>query len=358
MSVQVSYKKQFVLGIILLIIFAITVEGIIRIYDYSLPPCEWLDYDAFEDHQNTEQICIDVKKLEYEYFDTHKRVEPNQHFDTINVNNFGFRGPEITKIKSEEIYRIFIVGGSTAFGVGSTDEATISSFLQKKFDMLSLEQRIEVINAGVGGSFSYEENNLIKEYLLQFEPDLIIGYDGGNDARYRIINESTTYETDVSIGFFKLSDLKNYRTPFFLNTIMNSPISINLNEEHNEVIADNWERRWMEICELGNSNGFSTLVTVQPTILTIKKELSSDEKQFIKNNPIEKTTEIILESMSKSLPLLKQKCTQTEDLRGVFDDISGPIFFDDIHITDKGNKIIAEKIYEKSLAIVIKDIKK
>jgi len=139
---------------------------------------------------------------------------------------------------------------------------------------------------------------------------------------------------------------------------LSDPIWINHNEEYHEVIADNWERRWMEICELGNSNGFSTLVTVQPTILTTKKELSSDEAQFIKNIPAEETTKIILESMSKSLPLLKQKCTQTEDLRGVFDGFSEPLFFDDIHITDKGHKIIADKIYEIILPIVLEDISK
>jgi hypothetical protein len=118
------------------------------------------------------------------------------------------------------------------------------------------------------------------------------------------------------------------------------------------VIADNWKERWIEICELGNSNGFSTLVTVQPTILTVKKELSSDEAQFVKNNAIEETTKIILESMSKSLPLLEQKCTQTGDLRGIFDGFPEPIFFDDIHINDKGNEIIAEKLFELSFPIV------
>jgi lysophospholipase L1-like esterase len=290
--------------------------------------------------------------------DTHRRVEPNQHYDTININNFGFRGPEITKVNPEGVYRIFIVGGSTAFGIGSSDDATIGSFLQKEFDVLNLYQKIEVINAGVGGTFSYEENNLIKEYLLQFEPDLIIGYDGGNDANYRILEGTTTYKTDFSFGFFNLSDLKFYRTPFFLNDFLNDPISIDWNEENHKVIADNWTRRWMEICELGNSNGFSTLVTVQPTILTIKKELSSDEAQYVLNKPVEETHKIILESMSKSLSLLKQKCTQTEDLRGVFDGFSEPLFFDHIHVTDKGNKIIADKIYEKILPIILKDISK
>ena len=39
---------------------------------------------------------------------------------------------------------------------------------------------------------------------------------------------------------------------------------------------------------------------IQPTILTVKKELSSDEAQFVKNNAIEETTKIILESIFNS----------------------------------------------------------
>ncbi len=56
--------------------------------------------------------------------------------------------------------------------------------------------------------------------------------------------------------------------------------------------------------------------------------------------------------MSKSLPLLEQKCTQTGDLRGIFDGFPEPLFFDDIHTTDKGNEIIAEKLFELSFPIV------
>jgi len=355
MSVQVGYKKQFVLGILLLIVLALAVEGIIRVYEYSLPPCDWLHHDAFEDDKIAEQICRDMHELKYQFFDTYKWFESNQYYDTININNFGFRGQDITREKAPDTYRIFIVGGSTAFSAGATsDETTISGFLQKKFNESNLEQKIEVINAGVGGTFSYEENNLIKEYLLQFGPDLIIGYDGGNDARYKKIDESPVYKKNVSFGFFKISDLTIYRTPFFLNDILNNPYHefIKYSKEDYQVLSDNWKRRWIEICELGNSNGFSTLVTVQPTVLTTKKELSQDEAQFIKNKASEETTKIILESMSVSLPSMEQKCTNTGDLRGVFDDFEEPLFFDDVHVTDKGNEIIAEKLFELSFSIV------
>ena len=34
------------------------------------------------------------------------------------------------------------------------------------------------------------------------------------------------------------------------------------------------------------------------------------------------------------------------DLRGIFDDVSGPIYWDQGHISDTGNLILAEKFHE------------
>ena len=108
---------------------------------------------------------------------------PDQYFQTININSHGFRGAEFSQIKSDDTYRIFIVGGSTAFGTGSTsDSTTIPGFLQDKFDTNPLPKKIEVINAGISGLFSGTEVGLIKQQILDFEPDMLVIYDGWNDV--------------------------------------------------------------------------------------------------------------------------------------------------------------------------------
>ena len=45
MSVQVSYKKQFLFGIILLLIILIVVEGFAKIWWYELESCAFEDSD-------------------------------------------------------------------------------------------------------------------------------------------------------------------------------------------------------------------------------------------------------------------------------------------------------------------------
>ena len=46
------------------------------------------------------------------------------------------------------------------------------------------------------------------------------------------------------------------------------------------------------------------------------------------------------------------------DLRNAFDNMDIPIYFDGGHMTDIGNQIIAEKIYEEISSTIIDDVKK
>ena len=107
------------------------------------------------------------------------------NFEDISDNNsYGFRGQDFSAIKPSNTYRIFLVGGSTMWGSGSYSyETTIPGIFQKIFDKQKLETNVEVINAGFHGANSITELKLIKERLVDLQPDLIIIYDGWNDLR-------------------------------------------------------------------------------------------------------------------------------------------------------------------------------
>ena len=364
MSVQVSYKKQFALGFLLIIILIGVIEISVRVYETTLPECIWINSDVFENNQTSKKICQDLKKIQYQYLGNYLLLEPKQDDLTFTTSSHGFRGPEFEIEKEPGTYRIFIVGGSVVMGFGaSSDEATIAGFLQKSYDESDLNGKIEVINAGVSGAVVFEETDMIKEYLLQFEPDLIIGYDGGNDARNRSFDELPYFKNNQLFGIFKMSDLTIYRTPFVLNDFLNDFLSRSYhqtaddNSEINVMVAENWKNRWLDICELGNENGFGTIVTIQPTLVTSSKHLSNDESKYVKGTSWENTTKNILETMGDFLPEMNKSCTQTADLTNVFDSYSEPLYFDDIHVTDKGNKIVAESLFEISYPILKNKIK-
>ena len=43
---------------------------------------------------------------------------------------------------------------------------------------------------------------------------------------------------------------------------------------------------------------------------------------------------------------LQNDCYQVEDFRTVFDGVSEHIFYDEVHLSDRGNEIVSKKILE------------
>ena len=100
MSVQVSYKKQFILGIMLLVIILVVVEAIVNIWWYNVNVCAFEKSALFKnmDEEARRQLCIENFELQY----TVLGIEPNQRSESTNINSEGFRGPEITKEKPKD----------------------------------------------------------------------------------------------------------------------------------------------------------------------------------------------------------------------------------------------------------------
>ena len=135
MSVDISYKKQAGFFLISIIILLAVVEGSARAYEYLAQDCNLAEAETLAniDFFSKRQICYDQQNIVYSYTPVNSIV-PNQHFQTVNINNDGFRGPEIKSEKSTDDFRIIMIGGSTAFGAGLTnDDQTIPFELYKKF---------------------------------------------------------------------------------------------------------------------------------------------------------------------------------------------------------------------------------
>ena len=88
MSVQVSYKKQFVVFFLLTIVLFVVVEGIARIIETSDLPCGFINSPVFSDSDyfTKRSICLDATNIIYDETDVRK-ISPNQYFSTININS-------------------------------------------------------------------------------------------------------------------------------------------------------------------------------------------------------------------------------------------------------------------------------
>lgn len=310
MSVQVSYTKQLVLAIMLLVIMFVMIEVAAKIWWFNIENCAFEDSDVYADLPPSlkRQMCVESYQVQF----SPSRIEPNQNFQTININSFGFRGKEITLEKPEDTFRIFTVGGSTMLGTGSTsDVTTISGFLQQNFDSADLGINLEVINAGVSGAWSQTESNYIKNTLLQFDPDLFIIYDGWNDAA-------------------NLENTSDDKIP--------------------EKVSQ-WVNRWRDICDLGKQTGFATIITIQPMVGIGNKTLSKSEYEYslkLQQTKIPQRLDLFASALNDL-----DSCTATADLRRSFDGLDIPIYWDYGHMANAGNEIISQKMFEISLPIVM-----
>ena len=70
MSVQVSYKKQFIFGILLLVIILLVIEGFANIWWYEIKTCAFENNELFEnmDDKTKKQLCLENFDLKYTEF--------------------------------------------------------------------------------------------------------------------------------------------------------------------------------------------------------------------------------------------------------------------------------------------------
>ena len=104
-----------------------------------------------------------------------------------------------------------------------------------------------------------------------------------------------------------------------------------------------------------NKTLFKTVIVLQPIVGTGDKSLSKEEQRHFIHYDANQRNQYY-ELYSKALNELDSTCTMTFDLRGGFDSYSETIFFDDGHVGNKGNQIIAKQIYAKVLPIIKNNI--
>jgi len=316
MSVQVSYKKQIILGIILLIVLLIIIEVFANVWLYHIHRCDFEDNELFEDvdPKIIRKMCLESLGIdtsndnELTWIPGTRRNSYGIDESIVSLNSEGFRGPEFSKSKPENTFRIFTVGGSTTFGSGVLDDQTWSYYLQEMYDQIELEVEVEIINVGWPNKGSIQETEDIKKKWIHYEPDLFIVYDGLNDSAQQLVK--------------KLSDA--------------SPIK--------------WKERWTEICDMGNQNGFEVIITLQPSVNSGKKVLTDQELKHSQRRLSVNVATLYL-SYAEKLFELKDHCT-IADLRDLFNEVEGPIFFDAGHTGKRGHYITAEKMFELSFPFV------
>jgi len=139
----------------------------------------------------------DGKHLYQYVFDPYKNILPAPGFtDTrgIRHNSVGFRrSSEVSPEKPAGTYRVFLMGASTAYGVGG-----LWPHLQREFEVLDNSETIdayleglladslpgvgvEVVNAAITSTWTHHHLIYLNQRILRYDPDMVLFLDGFND---------------------------------------------------------------------------------------------------------------------------------------------------------------------------------
>ena len=381
MSVQVSYKKQFVFFIILICITLVSIEGFLRIAPLPNTECAFKNEKVFEGFtkKETKIMCEEYNNVKFEKLGPISIFEPNQKGQYFNVNSDRFRGEEL--VFEENDYRIFVLGGSTIGGyITSSDELTIPAILEKKLRDDGLN--VKVVNAGIGGSTAMDERYYLENYVINYQPNMIIMYDGWNEVQYKhrssftydeFVNFSPNYnyrgEDPSSISgpileFYTILTDLDYKTAIGIlnyfnnvrgelnNYFMDDSEKAKFFEKSMPIIENSLEDSWVNVCKLGEKENFETINILHPLIGTSDRKIPKFTEKFSNHEDVEFLKKINLKNMSL------ETCENVYDFRNILSERDNEvIYFDRGHMSDFGNEIIAEKIYEKILPVILNDAK-
>ncbi len=162
---QAPKKPPFWFYFILILIpvlFFILLETGLRIADYGI------DYTRFKvvSSYYPDKLFLNPD-IPYKYFFNIKQAP--------SVLPDGF-----DKVKKDNAFRVFVLGGSSAAGWPYVPNASFSRHLKRRLELLYPDNTIEVINCGISAVNSYTIRDFIPGVIEQ-KPDLVLIYAGHNE---------------------------------------------------------------------------------------------------------------------------------------------------------------------------------
>jgi hypothetical protein len=310
------------------------------------------------------------KKIKVGYKDSNGKNK----IEEITFSPLGFRLPTPTKIKPANEYRIFVLGGSTVFN-GFPIKNSITGQLERQFHADGFTF-VKVYNFGAVSFVSGQELSLIIHKLVDYQPDMLIVYDGGNDIHIPLKYDPRPGYPYNYLVFESGYDFIRMRTnPFkvfllmiinksqlgrliFKEKILDTIIDRGEKREKVEYRTQKWEKsvidsyisNLLKMSKVANGFGFKLFVFFQPTIF--EKNIKSHEEMPLSNDasPFDTYMKRQYQMVRQEIKRLDKKGlynTEFEivDLSQVFLNNPQTIYYDFIHVFPKGNEIISHKIY-------------
>lgn len=343
--------------------------------------------------------------LQYQ-FDPYKNIVLTRSWrDTRGVthNSQGFRRTEdVEREKPEGTFRIFLMGASTAYGLGTMwphiekdyavldNSETIDAYLEEILGDTLPYERVEVINAGIPSVWTHHNLIYLNQTILGYDPDLILFLDGFNDHFFygRFHDQFASYAVgrpaDVIMGTPTLRSLVQanlwwlFRKSAFMHMAGRAareawglirggeradPLDVPQALENVEWV---FERNALKMIRRNAlilaDEGIPAIFMLQPMLALERRNLGrmpEIERELFEFNIASwapNYEEFLLQATPKIASMIEDAVEPTGasflDLTDIFPESEGQIYTDYAHLTPEGNRILAEVVAEEVIRVV------
>ncbi len=289
------------------------------------------------------------------------------------LNLYGGRGPDWVREKPPGVMRITALGASTTYGDRSAVEATYPTFLEA-----ALHRRygrpFEVLNAGVPSRRIEQMIDRLPIEIYPFQPEMVLYYEGFNNA---IVRSSPFWYTEISIARFhahhpigRLLSRLHHRSMFYTALLEKAHFEWARRPYNAVPEIAYFEAHLRRLVRLLRARAITPVFVLQVTQVPEEptfRSLRFDDERAIDAAirqaadaharpedavaDIRMTTirgyqaQVLVEVVRRTGEALG---VQIVDPRPAFSRYQGgePLFCDVIHLTDRGNQLLAEAIAE------------
>lgn len=288
---------------------------------------------------------------------------------------FSYKDPDIT---------IIVTGGSTIFGVGSSDNSTSVPSILERIINQRLNLRAEVVNMALRGGNSFQEMLLVNRYFAENKADLVLAISGVNDVGNRslvttvedrflgrhvwynavplvqraergdliLINlvhklRSISYTFDLLYRQLKSDsratqgDTLVLAGPLELNIRRDAPIDP---KQQAKITATHYAA----VDQMSKMNAADFIMILQPSLFNKKKWSAEEANRIKKRKWDDETIKTRRQAQDQYYEAYRktEKPFQFIDLSGIFAESKETLYIDHVHYNDLAAEKFAEKIFE------------
>lgn len=296
---------------------------------------------------------------------------------TMAISGQGLRNEVVEIPKQDGTFRVLALGDSVTEGPGVELEQTFVKLVERSLQSDFPKQRIEIINAGVGGYGIEQEYLWLREYGLRFQPDIVLltvclndpspftpptriysmlreaqDFLHRNSATYFYFSESTL-EARMRAAIMHSKDLSwrsRWRDKLWVTDETSLTELIKMSAEQ-----DGWGLAWndsalsylrsrlLDIVYLTRASDILLLLAITPVDVQVYAETYTPLD-------LEKPQQWLAEfAQTEQLPLVDV----LPAFRAYRDQL---LFYDHVHLSSSGHTIVAEELHDSFMRLMLAPI--